>query len=193
MKLRHRLAAAALLALPLLATADDSGWVTTAPDNAGYTAEFPATPAYQKQEPPHVTSHIWQAKSSDENVMVLVGVTDYWEDIDTDEELRLDQKNFLDAIGGTASTSSRETFPGAKKGVSLPSQVFDFSTASGWNGRSRVIKDGNTVWQYAILWKQGYDGSAALELFEKSFKLVPRVRPAPPPEPTPAPGSATGN
>lgn len=180
MKFARVFSAALALSLPLLASADDSGWVTTAPDNAGYSAEFPATPAYQKQEPPHVTSYIWQAKSSDENVLVLVGVTDYWEDIDTDEELRLDQKNFLDAIGGTATTSDRDRFPGASKGASLPSQVFDFSTASGWNGRSRVIKDGNTVWQYAILWKQGYDGSAVLELFEKSFKLVPRVRPAPP-------------
>lgn len=72
-----------------------------------------------------------------------------------------------------------------KKHVQLPAVVFDFSTGSGWNGRSRVIKDGNTVYQYAIMWKQGYDAGAALELFAKSFKLLPRVRPTPPPPATP--------
>ena len=174
-----RIIAAALCLLPLL-TAADTGWVTVAPDNAGFSAEFPVPPSPQVQPGQGYTTSIWTAKSADGNVLVLTGVTDYWADIDTDQEPNLDQKNFLSSVGGTASSSKRDMYLGAKRKTKLPSATFDFSTTSGWNGRSLIIKDGNTVYQTAVMWRQGYDGGAALELFEKSYKLLPRVRPAPP-------------
>ncbi len=170
----------ALLLLAPLASVADSGWVTAAPDNAGFSAEFPVAPSPQVQSGQGFTTSMWLAKSADGNVLVLTGVTDYWADIDTDQELELDQKNFLSSVGGTASSSKRDTYPGTKRKTKLPSVVFDFSTASGWNGRSRVIKDGDTVYQTAVMWRQGYDGGTALELFEKTYKLLPRVRPTPP-------------
>ena len=108
MQLRHAITAAVLLAIPALSAAD-SGWITVTPDNAGFSVEFPVTPSYQPQQQEGLTTHIWQANTVDENVLVLVGVTDYWQHIDTDEELRLDEKNILGAIGGTASASTRET------------------------------------------------------------------------------------
>jgi hypothetical protein len=176
---RLAITTALLLLAPLLAGAD-TGWVTSAPDNAGFSAEFPVPPSPQVQPGQGYTTSMWIAKSADENVLVLTGVTDYWADIDTEQELVLDQKNFLSSVGGTASSSKRDTYPGSKRKTQLPSVVFDFSTTSGWNGRSRVIKDGNTVYQTAVMWRQGYDASAALELFEKTFKLLPRKRPSPP-------------
>jgi hypothetical protein len=166
-----------MLMVPLLCSAD-TGWVTVAPDDAGFSAEFPVTPVRQVQPGKGYSTTLWLAKSSDGNLMVLAGVTDYWSHIDTDQELELDQKNFLSAVGGTATSSQRDTFPGPK--AKLPSVVFEFSVPGSWNGRSRVVVDGDTAYQTVVMWRPAYDASAALELFEKSFTLLPRVRPAPP-------------
>jgi hypothetical protein len=175
---RLAIMAALMLVVPALSAAD-SGWVTLTPDHGGFSAKFPVTPEPQLQSLKDVDATIWLAKSADGNFMVLVGVTDYWAHIDTDQELTLDQKNFLSSVGGTASASKRDTFRRAKPKAKLPSEEFDFSTTSGWNGRSRVIVDHDTVYQTAVMWKQGYDASAVLDLFESSFKLLPRTRPAP--------------
>lgn len=175
---RLAITTALMLLAPVLCAAD-SGWVTVTPDNGGFSAKFPVTPEPQLQSLKHVDTTIWLGKSVDGNVMVLVDVTDYWAHIDTEQELTLDQTNFLSSVGGTASASKRDTFPRAKPKAKLPSEVFDFSTTSGWNGRSRVIVDGDTVYQTAVMWKQGYDASAVLDLFEGSFKLLTRTRPAP--------------
>lgn len=43
-----------------------------------------------------------------------------------------------------------------------------------------MIKGGDTVHQYVIMWRQGFDRSTAEELFEKNFRLLPRTRPSPP-------------
>jgi hypothetical protein len=175
---RLAITAMLMLVVPALCAAD-SGWVTVTPDNGGFSAKFPVTPEPQLQSQKDVDTNIWLGKSTDGNVMVLVGVTDYWAHIDTDQELTLDQTNFLSSVGGTASSSKRDTFRRAKPRAKLPAEVFEFSTTSGWNGRSRVIVDGDTVYQTAVMWKQGYDASAVLDLFESSFKLLPRTRPAP--------------
>ena len=178
MNRRLAITAALILLAPALYAAD-SGCVTVTPDNGGFAATFPVNPEPQLQSQKDVDTTIWLAKSADGNVMVLVGVTDYWGHIDTDQELTLDQTNFLSSVGGTASTSKRDSFRRAKPKAKLAAEVFDFSTTSGWYGRSRVIVDGDTVYQTAVMWKQGYDAGAVLDLFEHSFKLLPRKRPAP--------------
>lgn len=169
---------AALMLLPLLATAD-SGWVRFAPDNAGFSAKFPVMPTAQVTRKQDMDNTVWVAKSADGNFMVLMSTTDYWQHIDTQDEMRLDQENFLKAINGTATTSRADPFPGPKRGKKLPSIVFDYQIGDQWTGRSRVIVDGDTAYQNAVMWKQGYEGgSAVLEAFDASFKLVPRKRPA---------------
>lgn len=164
--------------LPLLA-AGDAGWVTYAPDNAGFSAKFPVMPTPQVTRKQDVDNTVWIAKSADGNFMVLMTTTDYWQHIEAEEEMRLDQENFLKAINGSASSSTHDPFPAAKGKKKLPSIVFDYQIGDQWTGRSRVIVDGDTAYQSAVMWKQGYDGgSAVLEAFESSFKLVPRQRPA---------------
>jgi hypothetical protein len=168
---------AALSLLPLLA-AGAGGWVTFSPDNAGFSAKFPVTPAPQVTRKQDIDNTVWLAKSEDGNFMVLMSTTDYWQHVDAEEEMRLDQENFLAAVHGTASSSTHDPFPAAKGKKKLPSIVFEYQIGDQWNGRSRVIVDGDTAYQNAVMWKQGYDGgSAALEAFESSFKLVPRKRP----------------
>ena len=97
--MQKSIAITALLLLAPLAGAADTGWVTSAPDNAGFSAEFPVAPGPQVQSGQGFTTSMWIAKSADGNVLVLTGVTDYWADIDTDQELELDQKNFLSSVG----------------------------------------------------------------------------------------------
>lgn len=177
-KLRLTAATAILMLLPLLVWAD-TGWVTYAPDNAGFSAKFPVMPTPQVTRKQDVDNTVWVAKSADGNFMVLMTTTDYWQHIDADEEMRLDQENFLKAINGTATTSRSDPFPAARGKQRLPSTVFDYQIGDQWTGRSRVIVDGDTAYQSAVMWKQGYDGGGAvLEAFETSFKLVPRTRPA---------------
>ncbi|HEX7965659.1 MAG TPA: hypothetical protein VF651_08085 [Gammaproteobacteria bacterium] len=179
MNLRVASMAALLLAAPLALSAD-TGWVTFAPDNAGFSAKFPATPEPQVTHQKDVDTTVWLAKSADGNFMVLMSTTDYWQHVDAVEEMRLDQENFLKAVGGAADSSHPDPFPGPKgRKKPLPSIVFDFHIGDQWTGRSRVIVDGDTAFQSAVLWKKGYDGgSAVLEAFEASFKMVPRKRPA---------------
>lgn len=182
MSTRSTIALALMMVIPAALPADMPGWVTTAPDNGGFTAEFPAAPQYQTQNKPEVTSNIWLATAADGNIKVLVGVTDYWVDVDAAKELELDEKNFVQAVAGKSTSSKHDPFPGAsKKHAPLPSSVFEFQTGSGWSGWSRVIVDGNTAFQAVVMWPNNYTPSTALESFQNSFKLLPRVRPAPPP------------
>ena len=177
-KLRLTSMAMVLMLLPLLAWAD-TAWVTMAPDNAGFSAKFPVVPAPQVTRKQDVDTTVWVAKSADGNFMVLMSTTDYWQHIDAANEMRLDQENFLKAINGTATTTTPDPFPAARGKQKLPSTVFDYQIGDQWSGRSRVIVDGDTAYQSAVMWKQGYDGGGAvLEAFEASFKLVPRKRAA---------------
>ena len=182
MSTRFTIALASMLVVQAALSADMPGWVTAAPDNGGFTAEFPAAPQHQVQNKPEVSSNIWLATAVDGNIKVLVGVTDYWVDIDTENELELDEKNFVEAVAGKSTASKHDPFPGAsRKHAPLPSSVFEFQTASGWSGWSRVIVDGDTAYQAVVMWPNAYTPSAALEAFQNSFRLLPRVRPAPPP------------
>lgn len=191
MNIRFGIASALMIVLPAAFPAGMPGWVTAAPDNAGFTAEFPASPQRQVSNKPGVTSTTWRATAPDGNVKVIVGVTDYWTDIDPQKEIDLDEKNFVEAIAGKSTASKNDPFPAASRKRSLlPSTVFEFQTISGWRGRSRVIVDGNTTYQTVIMWPNTYTAFAALQAFENSFKLLPRTRPAPPPS-TAAP--ATGH
>jgi hypothetical protein len=181
MNIRSLIASALMVVVPAALPAGMPGWVTAAPDNAGFTAEFPSAPQRQVTNKPSVSSTIWLATAPDGNIKVLVGVTDYWADIDTQKEMDLDEKNFVEAVAAKTTSSKRDPFPGtSKKHTLLPSSVFEFQTASGWSGRSRVIVDGNTAYQTVVMWPSAYIASTALESFENSFKLLPRVRPAPP-------------
>ena len=169
---------AALSLLPVLA-AGDAGWVAFSPDNAGFSAKFPLTPTPQVTRKKGFDNTVWLAKSADGNYMVMMSTTDYWQHVDTEEEMRLDQENFLKAVNGTATSSSHDPFPAAKGKTKLPSIVFEYKIGDQWTGRSRVIVDGDTAYQNNVLWKQGYDGGGAvLEAFEHSFKLIPRKRAA---------------
>lgn len=116
----------ALSLLPALAVAG-SGWVTVVADNAGFSAEVPTDPAApQATNGVGYSTDIWLTKSTDGNVMVLVGLTDYWQDIDTEQELQLDETNFLKGVNGTATSSQRDTLPDATGKRRLPSLVFEF-------------------------------------------------------------------
>ena len=182
MNFRFCIASALMIVVPAAFPANMPGWVTVVPDNAGFTAEFPSAPQRQVANKPGVTSTTWIATAADGNIKVLVGVTDYWVDIDTQKELQLDEKNFVEAIAGKSTSSKSDPFPGAsKKRTPLPSIIFEFQTVSGWSGRSRVIVDGNTAYQTVVMWPSAYIAATALESFESSFKLLPRTRPAPPP------------
>ena len=181
--MNYRFALVLLLAIvaPAALQADTPGWTVSSPDNAGFSAEFPSEPKSQVITSPEATTSLWTASSADGDIRVVVSLTDFWIDVTAEQELELAKTNFLKSAGGTVtSPPKRGTFPGPTGKKNLPSLVFDFETQSGWEGRSRVVVDGNTTFQTVFFWAKRYDATAALADFERTYKLVSRFRPSPP-------------
>lgn len=178
-------AALLLACVALPGRADDGGWVTVAPEGLGFTALFPAAPALTEKSSTTSHSYIWVAKTPDETVTVLAGVTDYTVRIDAKKELALDEKNFLSATGASSTLDKTHEFPGPGK-KSLPALTFHFKR-EGDSGKSMVVVDRDTAYQVVVLVKDGHDGSVESDRFFDAFKLIPRKKPAPAPAAAPAP------
>lgn len=178
------LLAAALAAFSLPAIAID--WQQLAPENGGFSVDFPGTPKLQTTVDDKSAVYLWLYGNNTHKIIVAASVADYYyTPPGVEDELHGDEVNFLKAMHGTSTSSKRGQTRGAN-GKMLPSSVFTFETETGMQGVSKVIMDGNTVYMTAVVWSKGADASDVLKRFTSTYKLLPRTKPPKPPTPAPA-------
>lgn len=143
-------------------------WVTISPPEAGFSADFPATPEFSSDSSkPRVHTRFWLNKSG---LFVLIGVTDYDAHINTELELELDVKNFITADQGSALKSQKRwTFSKAPDGP-LPAAEFTFTDRAG-NGESLIVVSGDRTYQVVVRSPFGHDDKAAMARVLNSFRI----------------------
>lgn len=142
----------------------------------GFSVRFPGTPQsdppqFDKRSDGSVKATTTIFTSVLPNVISMFGVTDYTFSFNVDEELTLDQTNFLKAINGTLVTSRRaEYINGTTK---LPELIFTFEFPKlDYTGRAIVISQGRRIYMAVFASKKGMDFSAATDIFLDSVELT---------------------
>jgi hypothetical protein len=160
------LAAALAVIFPAAGAAQ---WVTVTPPEAGFSADFPATPeSSSDSSKPRVHTRFWLNKSG---LFVLIGVTDYDAHINTELELELDVKNFITADqGSTLKSQKRLTFSKAPDGP-LPAAEFTFTDKAG-NGESLIVVSGDRTYQVVVRSPFGHDDKAGMARVLNSFRVL---------------------
>lgn len=156
------------------------GWQTVAPENAGFSADFPGTPTKQTQTSSGGVTYVWIYGSKKLRAMVLASTTDYYGAVtDANEMFRQEEKGFLEASKAKATSHKRARMRGAN-GKMLPAAIFTFTVGNGLTGVSKATMDGNTMYVTVVMWAKGAHAAGLRKRFMSSFKLLPRTRP---PEP----------
>ncbi len=163
---------AAALSVLYPAAAASAQWVTVAPPESGFSVLLPGTPELKHVSKAQVDTRIWL--KDDGKVLVLIGVTDYDEHIDSDRELELDVKNFLTSDKATLKSQKRRTF-GQAPDAPLPAAAFSFTDAAGV-GESLVVVSGDRAYQVVVRAHKGYDGSADAARVINSFRITQPAR-----------------
>jgi hypothetical protein len=105
-----------------------------------------------------------------ENYFCMVGISDYNFKPDVEEELLLNQMNFIKAVNGTVGTSRRTAFE--KAPAALPALTFTFEMPPNHTGKSIVILRASRVYQLVFTYRKTADYSAALQRFLGSFEIT---------------------
>jgi hypothetical protein len=105
-----------------------------------------------------------------EDYFCMVGISDYNFKPDVEEELLLNQTNFMKAVDGKLLTSRRTEF--ANPPEKLPALTFTFDMPPNHTGKSIVILKGSRVYQLLFTYRKTTDYSAALQKFLSSFEIT---------------------
>ena len=142
-----------------------------------FSVQFPGTPTIDpatvtKKSDGSVssTSAIFEFVTPGE-LFSMVGVTDYTQTFNDDDELLADQTNFLKAIDGKLVTSRRaEYISGSTK---LPELIFTFEYPKlDFIGRAIVFAQGRRVYMAIFAYKRGVEYSTAMDRFLDSLELT---------------------
>ena len=160
-------ALAAALAVLFPAASASAQWVTVSPPEAGFSADFPATPeSSSDSSKPRVHTPFWL----NNGLFVLIGVTDYDAHINTELELELDVKNFITADrGSTLKSQKRLTFGKAPDGP-LPAAEFTFTDKAG-NGEPLIVVSGDSTYQVAVQSPFGHDDKGGMARVLNFFRI----------------------
>ena len=127
-----------------------------------------------------MTGTTWLFKVIGEGYFCMVGVSQYDFKPDVEEELLLNQTNFIQAVKGTLGTSRRTQFVNAPE--KLPALTFTFEMPPDYAGKSTVILKGSRVYETVFAYRKTIDYTAAMEKFLSSLEIT-----APPSKPAPSP------
>jgi hypothetical protein len=114
------------------------------------------------------TLNLFKAVSND--YMCFVALADYNITPGVEQELKLNQTNFINAIKGTLGTSRRMDF--MNRGEKLPALTFTYEMDPGLVGKAIVILRGKRVFMLVFQYNKNQDYAAAVQKFLDSFRIT---------------------
>jgi hypothetical protein len=117
-----------------------------------------------------ITATLNLFKAVSENYMCFVALADYNIEPDVEQELKLNQTNFINAIKGTLGTSRRMDF--MNRGEKIPALTFTYELAPDLVGKAIVILRGKRVYMLVFQYRKTKDYAAAVQKFLDSFQIL---------------------
>ncbi len=114
------------------------------------------------------TTNLFKARGDD--YFCMIGISDYNFKPDVEEELLLNQTNFIKAVTGTLGTSRRNEFVRAPE--KLPALTFTFEMPPNHAGKSIVILNGSRVYELVFAYRKTTDYTAAMQKFLSTFEIT---------------------
>jgi hypothetical protein len=114
------------------------------------------------------TLNLFKAVSQD--YMCFVALADYNLAPNVEQELKLNQTNFINAIKGTLGTSRRMDF--MNHGEKVPALTFTYEMAPDLVGKAIVILRGKRVYMLVFQYRKTKDYAAAVQKFLDSFQIT---------------------
>jgi hypothetical protein len=173
---KHRLLTALAVSFAAAAPpafAQNVDWTPFASREFRFSVSFCGAPT--KDEPStdskgEITATLNLFKAVSENYMCFVALADYNITPDAEQELKLNQTNFINAIKGTLGTSRRMDF--MNRGEKLPALTFTYEMAPNLVGKAIVILRGKRVFMLVFQYNRDQDYAAAVQKFLDSFRIA---------------------
>lgn len=167
--------AASLIAAAPSAHAQNLEWSKFTSTEFKFSVSFCGTPT---KDPSSTDSkgaitailNFFQFSAASNDYMCFVAVADYNIAPDAEQELKLNQTNFINALKGTIGTSRRMDFVSGRE--KLPALTFTYETAPDMVGKAIVIVRGKRVYMPCFQYCKSKDYAADVEKFFSSFQIV---------------------
>jgi len=117
-----------------------------------------------------ITATLNLFKAVSENYMCFIALADYNIEPAVEQELKLNQTNFINAIKGTLGTSRRMDF--MNRGEKIPALTFTYEMSQGLVGKAIVILRGKRVYMLVFQYSKAKDYAGAVQKFLDSFQIL---------------------
>jgi hypothetical protein len=148
-------------------------WTPFSSKEAQFSVSFCGTPT---ADPPtvekkgNITGTVRLFRAGGETYFCMVGYSEYNIVPAVEQELLLNQTNFIKAVNGTVGTSRRTEFVNGS--YRLPALTFTFEMPPNHTGKSIVILKGSRVYQLIFTHLKTMDYAAVQQKFLSSFEIT---------------------
>jgi hypothetical protein len=151
------------------APAQNVDWTPFSSKEFGFSMSFCGAPMRDKpstETKGTVTATLNLFKAVTDDYMCFVALADYNIKPAVEQELKLNQDNFINAIKGKLGVSSRIQFQG------LPALQFTFEMPPDLIGKAIVVIKGSRVYMLVFDYHKSKDYTSAVQKFLTSFQIV---------------------